>query len=1043
MWYIKYVRPHIVNVPYVNGHYYYSNPQGKESILHAIIVFSVFFFLPKANMAHRLFFTVLFILTILSIPASAEASHGTHLVISEIQTTGGAGLTKNDFVELYNPTGTAIDLNGIRLVKRTATGTTDTTLKSWTETTPIPAHGYYLWANSDFATIATAADAKTIQTIADDNGVALRQGAENTGTIIDAVSWGAGASAFIEGTPFSQNPGPNQSIERKPGGAEGNGTDTGNNANDFALAPAPTPQNSSSTPVPTISIPLPSGPICGNDTCETGESFTSCSSDCAAPTPAPVVVQPGEIVVNEFVPDPLDANEWIELYNTTSRSIDLTGFKILDGTGNSIKTLSGIIGSQSFLSFDLASARLNNSGDRIILQSPGSATIDAISYGDWSDGNTADNAPAPLKSGQSVARASNGLDTGNDKNDFALSDSPTKNASNVITVTTTISVGGTNVSQVPFVRKLQILINEFVSDPEDSPEWVELYNAGNLSVDLEGWYLEDGSEQKTKLSGTIVPENFQVVSDIAGSLGNAGDIIRLKNEKGEVIDRVTFGTWEDGTPSDNAPIASDPNSVARRIDGKDTDNDAADFMVTGKPTKGKANVIEGVATTTRTSHPDPAKAGEGSPAHAGDLASVRDSSSPTAPQNDNRESVTNKLFISEIMPDPEGSDDGEWIELYWDGDVDLPLDGFQIDDADGGSRPHVIDGLMIKPKSFVLLPKSRTHLTLNNDSDNVRLLNQKGVLIDLVEYENAKEGIAYAKADDGNWHWTATSTLAGKNNITEGTNGSDAKGNDAGYIETSLSNLKDLEIGRQVRVQGVVSVVPGILGSQIFYIAGPGSFATEDPRQSRDSGIQIYSSKKSFSKLVLGDTITVQGILSEARGERRIKIQNKDDIDLLRHGSPPITHPTSIDALSEDDLGMLVQINGTILDTIKSGFTLHDDTDEIAVTIKSSTGIDARQLNPGNKVSLTGIVGPTSSGIQILPRFQDDIEITGHDDAIIGPVSKSSSPQNEASPPYTKTTAYAGSAVALSALAIRRRQLFLTGARAIAFLIKRNKNNLG
>src|SRR3989338_4370409 len=119
------------------------------------------------------------------IPSDVSASHGTHLVISEVQITGGAGLTKNDFIEIYNPTGAPIDLNGIRLVKRTATGTTDTTLKSWTESAIIPAHGYYLWANSDFASLFPTPDAKTTGTISDDNGVALRQGSEDTGAIID------------------------------------------------------------------------------------------------------------------------------------------------------------------------------------------------------------------------------------------------------------------------------------------------------------------------------------------------------------------------------------------------------------------------------------------------------------------------------------------------------------------------------------------------------------------------------------------------------------------------------------------------------------------------------------------------------------------------------------------------------------------------------------------------------------------------------------------------------------------------------------------
>src|SRR6185436_12898559 len=54
-------------------------------------------------------------------------------------------------------------------------------------------------------------------------------------------------SAYKEGTtlaPLTTNA--NQSYERKPGGAFGNGTDTNNNANDFFLnASSSNPQNSS------------------------------------------------------------------------------------------------------------------------------------------------------------------------------------------------------------------------------------------------------------------------------------------------------------------------------------------------------------------------------------------------------------------------------------------------------------------------------------------------------------------------------------------------------------------------------------------------------------------------------------------------------------------------------------------------------------------------------------------------------------------------------------------------------------------------------
>lgn len=831
-----------------------------------------------------------------------HAGHGATLLISEVQVTGGAGKTTHDFVELYNPTGVAVDLNGIRLVKRTATGTADTTLKSWTEVALVPAHSYYLWANSAFTTIGVTPDATTSGTLADNNGVALRRGAENTGEILDAVAWGTVSNVFVEGAPFTQNPSANQSLERKPDGGEGNGTDTNNNAADFFLQSAPNPKNSASAAMPVITpTPPESSPQAG----EENKSISPPAGGGAGGGGS----NPGDIVINEFLPDPLaGSDEWVELYNRTSAALDLTGWKLQDGTANTIKTLSGTLSASGFLVVELTSARLNNSGDRIMLRAPPlsppsqggdsvGVLIDGVSYGDWNDGNIADNAPAPTRAGQAVARKSNGADTSSDKEDFALTDSPTSSSGNVIAVSTVVTVGGGSApSSTVVVPNPKIVINEFVSDPEDGPEWVELYNAGEVSVDLDEWWLEDGSETKTKLSGTLVPGHFKVVRDIAGNLNNKGDILRLKNNKGEVIDRVSYGVWEDGTVSDNAPVAEDPYSVARRKDGIDTDNDAADFAVTAKMTKGKENIIEEIKRLSDEAIKEEKK----------NVAEVIKAHEPT-------------------LPPP-------------------------------------------------LLPLPNPFIQSNPPTP-----------------------------------------------------------------EILLADLRDLDLGTKVRTQGVVSAPPGILGTQIFYIAG--------------SGIQIYSSKRAFPELKLGDIVKVEGVLGEAQSERRIKVKEKEDMEVVGQGVLPVPQEIVGEELSEELEGTLVRLSGTLIDVTRNQMVLDDSQNEITVSIKKTTDIDTREFAPGMELTITGIVVPDKTAWRILPRWKKDVEIVkgtkGTNEpkkssvpSIPSGSSVSSVPSSSSnSHPYAEATAYAGGGGALAAAALRRRKLLGSAWRTLAFLLRRSRGN--
>lgn len=211
------------------------------------------FFKPKTLIA--VFLTPILLLGFLIRPARAQWAD--HLVISAVQITEGEGKTNHDFIEVYNPTLNDINLKGFRLVKRTKTGASDASIKSWTDDTIVKAHGWRLWASSEDETysVGIGADDATKQTIAPDNGIAIRLGGSDVGEIIDSVAWGEAENIFKEGNPAAVL-GANESLVRKPGTADGgNGEETNNNAVDFSTVINYAPHNSRSVAVPFVENP--------------------------------------------------------------------------------------------------------------------------------------------------------------------------------------------------------------------------------------------------------------------------------------------------------------------------------------------------------------------------------------------------------------------------------------------------------------------------------------------------------------------------------------------------------------------------------------------------------------------------------------------------------------------------------------------------------------------------------------------------------------------------------------------------------------------
>jgi len=713
-----------------------------------------------------------------------------------------------------------------------------------------------------------------------------------------------------------------------------------------------------------------------------------------------------QVVINEFVPNSEDKKEWIELYNKENLIVDLTGWVIEEGSKSRI-VLSDYLEPYGFKIIENIKGKLNNEGDIIILKDASGRIIDKVTYGDFDSENKDGNAPKALIS-CSLARIKDGFDTDNDSQDFKLTSVLTKNSSNIIIPPETKTKSSDIMAENNFGGI--VVINEIYPNPKGSDqkgEFIELKNLGQKEVNLNNWKLSKDESISYSLatknfsSLTIPAQGFFLLPRKKTSLvlKNKEDTIKLFQSNGQLLDVVSYTEAPEG------------QSYAR-----DTD---AQWKWTTVPTPGKENIIAlpnrspqavletkdkvvvGEKITFDASDSfdpdndpliylwdfgDGKKSKEISPIHVfqkegsfkvsltvRDNKGLEDKAEKTIivslSENTTLSRSSSFILITEFLSNPRGPDvEEEWIEVFNQGEETIDLEGWKLDDSEDGSRPYKISkGTFIQPKQYLVFKRKETKIALNNTFDSVRLIDPYENLIFLIDYKEAKEGTSYARDKDGQWRWTISPT-PGKENIFEETEAEDELSEDKlqlsenkSVIETDLDKIFQLEIGTRVKVKGTVSVEPGILSNQVFYLAG--------------SGIQIYSYKRDFPEIKLGDLLEVEGTLSQRGGEKRIKIASGEKIKILGHLGPPLPKKISINEINEKLISSLVVLQGELTEIKKNYFYLDDKGGEIKVYLKFSTNIKRPNFKLGGQVKVTGILSQTKNAWQLLPRYQEDIEI--------------------------------------------------------------------
>lgn len=493
---------------------------------------------------------------------------------------------------------------------------------------------------------------------------------------------------------------------------------------------------------------------------------------------------PNHVIISEIQIGGVTAtDEFVELHNPTALPVNLAGWRLSKRTasGNQTNLLTifpdiilpaggyflithptGYTGSVAADAKYSTSESIAANNTVVLFFDAGKTIVDLVGMGTASSFETT-TAPTP-PSHQSIERLKdeNGvIDTDNNANDFILAATPTPmnlasqppaqsappadqspapTAPNdtisppAEILTAPLSPSG---GSLPLVMLNDILINEFVSDPADEDEeWIELINRTGRTIDLSGWVIEDGAEHETILSGSIagaVPNNFFVVAKPKGNLNNDGDRIILKTPNGEIIDQVSYGNWADGNIDDNAPVASDPGSTARTIDGLFSGNTSTDFTITLTPTRGLPNII-----------------------------TIKESTVASGPAT---------LRLSELFPNPVGSDTAEFIEVTNIGATEVSVIGWRVSDASGADytvRENDFTNPIVSPGIYLSLTRKLTGIALNNSGgETVRLFppNSSSPVHEVSYTGSAPEGASWASTVD-QWKWTTTATAGTANVIS-------------------------------------------------------------------------------------------------------------------------------------------------------------------------------------------------------------------------------------------------------------------------------------
>lgn len=710
-----------------------------------------------------LLFSFLFAATgFLACPDSVRAESDS-IQISEVLINGPGG---KEFVEIHNPTGNMVDVSGWVLNYYSKD-------RDWLS----PYRKKFFPANSllgpgEFFLISIKAGDYAEES-AWNLGYSGYQLGNSDGAIAifpdenfseqnaaDALGWGAAKVRFFEGISAPAD----KSLE-KPDLSGNNEKENWRESCEEGGTPGENPETCRIDPGPPI-----------------GDGDPGDGGGDASETPAACAASSANVKMNEILPYPGNGDEFIEIKNTGTDCVNVSGWKLMDEAGHKKEFPENSIldpGEYAFLEGNLY---LNNNSDTVyLLPATGSVkseALDSIHYE------------------QAPKNFSFSLEGGN----WHWTSTLTPGDKNVITEPDS---GETNSADFGNDANLSsaenIYLNEIFPDPkEDSDEeYIEIANGESGAVDLLGWRLKDASKSKGyefKEHVSIEPGEYLAIckSESKIALNNSGESVYLYNPKGEAVSSATFDKSSKGasynfdgknwrwskylTPGKKNKLDSEPSVKIKKP--KNVFKDIfAEFSAKAKDKETKKleyawDFGDGKKSRlAKTSHKYQGTGKYTVTLTVSDESQMVEKNFIISVKNSPRPD----LEIVKLVPNPAGNDaKGEIVEIKNGTSKKISLNGWKIATGSGEKMYNhpISGGVILNAGETKTITREMSKFSLNNKSGKAQLVSPDGKIADVVEYakdppdslrrtsERAgkiAEGEAYTKIND-EWQWSAPDT---------------------------------------------------------------------------------------------------------------------------------------------------------------------------------------------------------------------------------------------------------------------------------------------